>query len=222
MNYVYLNYLLLIIGTLITLFARSFIDISYKKYSKIKNESGLKGYEVALKILESHGIKDVKVCKVSGVLSDHYNPSKKVVNLSKLVYEGDTVASVAVAAHECGHVIQHKEGYTFMRIRSFLAPFVSISSYLGYFAILIGLLSGLTNVIWLGIYFECVILLFELITLPVEIDASKRALQELSFIDDSNGSKQMLVAAASTYVASVATTFIEILRLVLILGRKKD
>ena len=134
---------------------------------------------------------------------------------------------MAVACHECGHAIQDKENYTFMRIRSKLVPIVNFSSYAGYFAIILGMLFSSQNLIWLGILMEVIILLFQLITLPVEIDASKRALRELDYSHILNSKelkqgKTMLTAAALTYVASIATTIIQILRLILIFGRRND
>ncbi|MBR1376364.1 MAG: zinc metallopeptidase [Bacilli bacterium] len=227
MNYL-VSYGLIIIGSIITLAAQGFISTCYSKYKKVKNESGIKGSEMARYILDKHGLKNVKVLEVSGELTDHYDPSAKVVRLSSDIYSGDTVASISVAAHECGHAIQDQEGYLMMRIRSRLVPIVNFSSYAGYFAIMVGFLFGLTKIVWLGIYFELAILLFQLVTLPVEIDASKRGLKELKNhkkVDESEyrGSKIMLVAAASTYVASVATTLLQILRLVLIIsGRERD
>ncbi len=223
----FIVYGLVIISLLITLGAQAFVSTSYSKYSKINNMKGLTGSEVARLILDKHGLQDVKVVSTSGNLSDHYDPKSKVVRLSTGIYEKSTVASVAVACHECGHAIQHKEGYTFLRIRSSMVPFVNFCSYAGYLAILIGSIFSAFGLIWAGIFAEVVILLFQLITLPVEFDASKRGLKEvregqyLVEKEYSNG-KTMLTAAALTYVASVATTIIQILRLVLMFGRRND
>ena len=228
MNDFMINYGLLILGALITLLAQGFISIAYSKYKKVANTHGIRGCEVARYILDKHGLANVGVVKVSGNLTDHYDPRSKVVRLSDDIYDEATVAAMSVAAHECGHAIQDKEGYVMMRIRSFIVPIVNISSYLGYIAITIGLIAGLTKLVWIGIFCELAILLFQLVTLPVEIDASRRALKELKNYDkvadnEYGGSKIMLVAAASTYVASLATTLLQVLRLVLLIsGKSRD
>ena len=134
------TYILVIIGFLITLIAQIFVNSSYKKYKKVNVKSGLKGFEVARKMLDSNGLTNVKIEEVKGELTDHYDPSSKVVRLSTDIYHGSTIASSSVAAHECGHAIQDKEGYFFLRLRANLVPIVNISSKLGYFAILIGLI----------------------------------------------------------------------------------
>ena len=225
MNDFMINYGLLIIGALITLLAQGFISICYSKYKGVANSFGIKGYEVARYILDKHGLTNVNVVQVSGNLTDHYDPRGKVVRLSDDIYAGSSIAAMSVAAHECGHAIQDKEGYLMMRIRSFIVPIVNISSYLGYIAITIGLIAGLTKLVWIGIFCELAILLFQLVTLPVEIDASRRALKELKNYDkvlasEYGGSKMMLIAAASTYVASLATTLLQVLRLVLLISSK--
>ena len=219
-----ISYLLIIISLVITLAAQLFVSSSYSKYTKVVNRKRISGAEAARIILDRNGLKDVKVRRINGYLSDHYNPSTKTINLSYVNYENDSVGAVAVACHECGHAIQDKVGYTFMRIRAALVPFVNFSSYAGYFARLLGCIFNSLNLIWIGIFAEIIILLFQIITLPVEIDASKRAIKELEKYDllDNNeisGGKTMLTAAALTYVASVATTIIQILRLILLFGR---
>ena len=223
----FIIYGLVIISVLITLGAQFFVSSSYKEYSKKKNKKGFDGKSVARIILDKHNLSTVKVQSVSGYLSDHYDPSKKVVRLSEGIYDDTSIASVAVAAHECGHAIQDSENYFFLKLRSLIIPLVNISSYAGYFAIFIGCIFSLTKIIWLGIIFEVVILLFQIITLPVEFNASKRGLEEIkkeNFLDESeyDNAKTMLVAAALTYVASVATTLIQILRLILIFGKNDD
>ena len=217
--------LLAVISLVISLGAQSYIKSSYSKYAKVLAKKGLTGKEVARLILDKNDLKKVDVGNVTGYLSDHYDPSLKIVNLSNDNYNGTGIANVAVAAHECGHAIQDKEGYQFMRIRHSLVPLVNLSSYAGYFAIVIGCLTGLFGLIYLGILLESVILLFQLITLPVEIDASSRALKkikEYKILDEKEltSGKKVLTAAALTYVAGVATAIIQILRLVLIYGRK--
>lgn len=220
-------YGLTFISLIITMVAQAFVSSSYSKYSKIKNERGVTGAEAARYILDKNGLNNVYVVETGGYLTDHYDPTRKVIKLSSNVYKDASIGAVAVACHECGHAIQDKENYTFMRIRSKLVPIVNFSSYAGYFAIILGMLFSSQNLIWLGILMEVIILLFQLITLPVEIDASKRALRELDYSHILNSKelkqgKTMLTAAALTYVASIATTIIQILRLILIFGRRND
>lgn len=223
-----LGYLLIIVASIITLVAEYFVNNRYNTYRRIKSKKGLTGQEVARLILDKHGLNDIYVTEVKGVLSDHYDPNRKVVRLSNEVFHGDSIASISVAAHEVGHAVQHKEGYTMIKIRGAIFPFVSFASKFGYIAILIGFIFGFFEFAWLGISLLLVILLFQLVTLPVEFDASKRALSELEkekILDSSeiDGSRNMLKAAAMTYVASVAATILEILRFVLmIMGRDND
>lgn len=220
-------YGLTIISLIITLGAQLFVNGSYSRYKKKLNSRGMNGYSVAKEILYKNGLSDVKVVSVNGNLTDHYDPRDKVVRLSTDVYHGTSIASVSVAAHEVGHAIQDRDGYLFMRIRAALVPVVNFSSYAGYLSIMIGLMFGALNLVWLGIIFEVCILLFQLVTLPVELNASRRALQnikEYSLLEgkELKQGKTMLRAAAFTYVASVATTLIQILRLILMVGRRND
>ncbi|MBR3661030.1 MAG: zinc metallopeptidase [Bacilli bacterium] len=219
------TYVLVIIGFLITLIAQLYIKSSYSKYKKINTKSGLDGYEVARRILNSNGLNNIDIVETEGELSDHYDPSRKVVRLSTDVYHGKSIASSSIAAHECGHAVQDKEGYFFLRFRSAMVPFANISSKIGYIAVVIGLVAGITNLIWIGIALEMVILLFQIITLPVEINASNRAakflaLEALVEKSEQTGSKKMLNAAALTYVASVLSTLLSVLRLVLIASNR--
>jgi len=215
-----LGYLLMIISIVITLVAQIYVSLSFGKYKKVANSKGLTGGEVAREILSKHGLDNVYVTEIKGTLSDHYDPARKVVRLSSDVYHGTTIASVSVAAHEVGHAIQDKEGYGFMKFRRTMFPLVNLSSKVGYFAILIGIIFGYLELIWIGIALEIVILLFQLVTLPVEFNASSRAAQEIEkynflIAGERRGSKKMLNAAAFTYVASVLTTLIQIFRLLL-------
>lgn len=227
MESLFISYGLTVIAVIITLAAQGFVSGSYSKYSKVKNSKNITGREVARMILDNHQLHDVDVVEVSGHLSDHYDPRAKVVRLSSSIYNESTIAAVAVASHECGHAIQDKEGYLFMKIRSSLVPLVNFSTYAGYIAIVIGILASSLNLIWLGIILEMVILLFQLVTLPVEINASKRALKELNANNFLNNielkqGKIMLTSAALTYVASVASTLLELIQLILLFGRRED
>lgn len=227
MDYLFIIYGLPIIALVITLIAQGFVSSSYSKYSKVKNKRGITGKEAARYLLDKNGLSEVDVVETTGYLTDHYDPRSKVIKLSKKVYNDASIAAVSVACHECGHAMQDKVGYAFLKIRSALVPIVNFSSYAGYFAILFGCLFGVLNLIWVGIFAEVIILLFQIITLPVEVNASKRALQELERANFLNSNelkhgKTMLTATALTYVASIATTIIQILRLFLMFGRNND
>lgn len=227
MNYYGLDWLIIILTFVITLGAQAYINSTYRRMKKVSVSSNMTGANVARKILNSNGLSEVKVVETSGVLSDHYDPSKKVVRLSPDVYSKSSIASVSVAAHECGHAIQDKNDYSFLRIRNGIIPLVNFASSAGYVAILIGLFTSALGFLWIGIILEVVILLFQVITLPVEFDASGRALKELERLEildnrEKNKSKKMLTAAALTYVAAVATAVLEILRLIMIANARND
>lgn len=223
------NYITIIISisaVVIVLAAQIKINSTYSKYKRKQNNKKLSGSEVARIILDKHGLNNIYVVEVKGNLTDHYDPSRKVVRLSSDIFHGETIAAIAVAAHECGHAIQDKEGYGPMKIRSFLVPIVNLINYLGYFAIIIGALAGITGYLYTGIIILCATLVFQLITLPVEFDASRRAINELEVtssvdVNEKNQASEMLRAAALTYVAGVLSTLLNILRLVL-LARDRD
>ena len=215
------NFGLYLLALIIPLIAQIYINVCHDKYRKIENKKKLTGFEVARKILDSNGLKDIYVVETRGNLTDHYDPRRKTVKLSSDVFHGDSVASMAVAAHECGHAIQDKEGYLFMKIRSFIFPIVSFGTKMAYIVLFIGLIADIMDLVWAGILLVGLGLVFQLITLPVEINASKRAMVELenkiSALDnDLDGTKSMLTAAALTYVAAVLSSALEILRLILI------
>lgn len=214
-----------ITGIVVVLYAQFRINSSYSKYKKISNNKRITGSEVARMILDKNGLDKIYVVETRGTLTDHYDPTRKVIKLSRDIFDGDSIASIAVAAHECGHAIQDKEGYKFMRIRSMLVPFVNLVSYLGYFGIIIGLLAGISGYLMIGILVLLATILFQLVTLPVEFDASKRAKQqliELNITDsnESDGVSSVLKAAALTYVASLISSFLNLLRLVLMFNRR--
>lgn len=221
------GYGLIIIATIITLAAQIYLNSKYSKYSKINCKSNLSGVEVARKILDANGLNDVHITEVKGMLSDHYDPKRKVVRLSHDIFHGTSIASVSVAAHECGHAIQHKEGYFFIKLRGLLVPFVNFSSNFGYIAIMIGLIFGIMDLAWAGFGLLLMILIFQLITLPTEFNASSRAkvqLDKLKIVTshELDGSRKMLNAAALTYVAGLASTLLELLRMALIIARRDD
>ena len=227
MDYYFVNYGILFITLIITLGAQWYINYCFKKTSKMNNERNITGMQAAREILNANGLEDVKVLQVPGSLTDHYDPRNKTVNLSDSIYDKTTIAAISVAAHECGHAIQDKIGYTFLKIRKSMVPLVNIANYAGYISILIGVIFSLLDLIWIGIALEAIILLFQLVTLPVEFDASKRALnqvEELGILDNNElkYGKKMLVSAALTYVAGAATAMLQILRLILIFGGRRD
>lgn len=209
------------LALLIPLVAQLYVSSSYKKYKQVNNGKKMTGFEVARMILDKNGLKDLYIVETKGNLTDHYDPKRKTVKLSSEVFHGESIASMAVAAHECGHAIQDKEGYFFMRVRSFIFPIVNLGTKFAYIVLLIGLVANMMNMIWTAILLVGLGLLFQLVTLPVEFNASKRALSELENNigvpnDDIDGTKSMLNAAAMTYVAGVLASALEILRLILI------
>lgn len=221
-----MDLLLIIIIIFVPLIADVGIKSNYKKYSKIKNSKGLSGQEVARMILDDHGLEDVYVVATDGYLSDHYDSSRKTVRLSKAVYEGETVSSLAIAAHECGHAIQDKEGYLFFKIRSFIFPIVNIATSISYYIILLGFILQILDLVYLGIALTSLGLVFQIVTLPVEFDASNRAKKEIKRLKiinngENNGVASVLFSAALTYVAGVLASALQIIRLVLI-ARNND
>ncbi len=218
--------ILILLIILIPLIAQVKISSSYNRYKKEKNTCKLTGQEVARRILDENGLQDIHIVEIKGELTDHYDPTRKVVRLSTDIFHGDTVAAAAVAAHECGHAIQDKENYTFLRIRSAIYPVVNVATSVSYYIILIGFLFQALKLVYLGIGLTCCGLLFQLVTLPVEFDASKRALNKLEKYHllaevEIEGAKNVLSAAALTYVAGVMASILQILRLLLI-ARSQD
>lgn len=217
---------LFIIGFIIVLYAQIKINSTYGKYKNIKLNKNISGQEVARMILDSNGMNDIHVVEIQGELTDHYDPRRKVVRLSEQIFHDNAIASVAVAAHEVGHAIQDKENYIFMKIRSILVPVVNFITYIGYIVAFISLLAGITGYLKVSIIIILAALLFQLVTLPVEFDASKRGrkqLVKLGVIDGSEekGVKKMLDAAAFTYVASFISSLLNLLRLIIML-RDRD
>lgn len=211
--------ILFILGIIVVVYAQSHIMKTYHETMRIRNEKMLSGQEVARKILDANGLEDIYVVQVSGELTDHYDPSRNVIRLSNHVFQDDSIASLAVAAHECGHAIQRKEGYLFYRLRSALVPVVNLVSYFGYFVIIISAFAGITAYLLLGMIMLLSTLIFQLVTLPVEIDASKRGMEEIERLnlakkEEMTNVSNMLKAAAMTYVASLASTILNLLRLI--------
>ncbi len=209
----------------IPLAAQFYVKATYNKYIKIKSKCNLTGFDMAKKILKNNELDNLYVVETQGTMTDHYDPTRKTVKLSTDVYNGSSVSSIAIAAHECGHAIQDKENYVFMRIRSAIVPVVNLGTKLAYIVLVIGALLEYLDLIYLGIILVGFGLAFQLITLPVEINASRRALKEMEkcgvLKDDTSGVKVMLRSAALTYVAAVVSSALEVLRLVLIFTRRR-
>lgn len=216
----FLIYFILIL--IIPIFAQMKVRNAYSKYSKVPASNGYTGAEVARKILDENGLYSVKIEETHGVLSDHYDPTAKVVRLSSDIYHGHSLAGTAVAAHEVGHAIQDKEGYTFMRIRHKLVPVANIGSNFSWILIIAGMIFSIYNLALLGVLFMAAAVLFQFVTLPVEFNASSRAMKQvvaLGVIDagEERETKKVLDAAALTYVAAAAVALLELLRFVLML-----
>lgn len=233
MGYYYWDstYILVVIGAVICMIASARVKGTFNKYSQLRSMSGMNGAQVAQRVLQAAGIYDVQVRHVSGSLTDHYDPRTKTVNLSDPVYNATSVAALGVAAHECGHAIQHAKSYAPLSIRSALVPIANFGSMLAWPVILIGLFfntrsSGL--IIDIGILLFSAAVLFQLVTLPVEFDASRRALvmlrtQGILADDELRYTRRVLKSAALTYVASAAAAILQLLRIILITnGRRRD
>src|SRR5574344_94690 len=193
--------LLIILPIILVIGSQSYIKSSYSKFNKILVKSNITGKDAARRILDANGLGDIKIVSVRGELSDNFNPKTKTISLSSEVYSNASIASVSVAAHECGHVIQHKEKYAFIVLRSILVPVVNISSKLGYIILIIGFAASILDVAYIGLILMGASLIFQLITLPTEYNASKKAKNELLKLNIINNSetsevKSMLNAAA--------------------------
>lgn len=233
MGYYYWDptYILVVIGAVICMIASARVKGTFNKYSQLRSMSGMNGAQVAQRVLQAAGIYDVQVRHVSGSLTDHYDPRTKTVNLSDPVYNATSVAALGVAAHECGHAIQHAKSYAPLSIRSALVPIANFGSMLAWPVILIGLLFNIRSsglIIDIGILLFSAAVLFQLVTLPVEFDASRRALvmlrtQGILADDELKYTRRVLKSAALTYVASAAAAILQLLRIILITnGRRRD
>lgn len=230
MGFMYAGYGFVILAGLISMASQVYIQKNYAKYSQVDTMGHLTGAQIAKKILSLKGITDVEVVQSSGgELSDHYDPTKKIVALSPKVYGQTSIASVSVAAHEVGHAIQHAEGYHFIKLRNMVLPGAMIASKFSMVAIMAGIFMGFNrSLMMIGIIMLSVIAIFQLVTLPVEFDASARALKILkseALLDpgELDGSKRMLTSAALTYVAALLATILNIMRyLALANSRNRD
>jgi Zn-dependent membrane protease YugP len=222
------TYVLVLIGAILCLLAQAKVKSTYNKYAKVRSRSGMTGAQAAQKILNLSGIYDVQIEHISGQLTDHYDPSAKVLRLSDSVYGSYSVAAIGVAAHECGHAVQHQKGYAPLKLRSALVPAANIGSKAGIPIILLGALLGMNQVlIQIGIWVFALAVLFQIVTLPVEFNASSRALAMLGNYgmmerDEVKDCRNVLKAAALTYVAAAASAILQLLRLVLLFGRRDN
>ncbi|MCC8024105.1 MAG: zinc metallopeptidase [Clostridium sp.] len=221
------TYVLILIGVVVSLVASAKLNSTYQRYSAVRSACGLTGAEAAKRLLNRQGIYDVTVRRVAGNLTDHYDPRTKTVNLSDAVYGSTSIAAIGVAAHECGHAMQDAGDYAPLRMRSALVPVANIGAQLSWPLIIIGIIIGGSPLITFGIVLFSLAVLFQLITLPVEYNASHRAVTLL----DSTGilagqevgqTRKVLNAAALTYVAAAAASILQLLRLLLLFGNRRN
>lgn len=221
------TYILVLIGAGICILASANVNATFKRYSKQPCRRGITGAMAAETILRGAGIMDVRIEHVRGNLTDHYSPQEKVLRLSDSVYGSNSVAAVGVAAHECGHAIQHQVGYAPIRLRNAIVPVVNLGSMLSWPVIVAGLIFSSLQMLHIGILLFSFTLLFQIVTLPVEFDASGRAMKILSksgmlYDEEARGARKVLTAAGLTYVTATVSTLLQLLRLILLFGRRDD
>ena len=223
------TYLLLIIGMVLTLLASSKMKRTYAAYQKVPADCGLSGAQTARRVLDAAGLTDVQILQVAGTLSDHYDPRSRTVSLSTDVYRKTTIASICVAAHECGHAIQDQADYGPLRFRTSLVPVANFGSMASWPIFLAGLILSIRPLLTAGIVLFSLAVLFQLVTLPVEFNASSRALKMLEGTgilseEENDGARKVLTAAALTYVAGLAASVLQLLRLMALAqgGRRRD
>ena len=226
MYYSDIFYFLTIVLFFVSLIASGVVKSRFRKYAKDQTANGMTGAMAAERILRANGIYDVTIQQVSGTLSDNYNPANNTLNLSTEVFGGNNVSAVAVAAHECGHAIQHAQAYPLLMLRKSLVPVCNIGSMGSYIAILLGILFSMSGLITLGAVLFSGIVLFNLITLPVEVDASRRALAEVERLnlltdEELTGGKKVLFAAGMTYFISLVASIVQLLRLLSLANRRR-
>lgn len=223
------TYVLIILAFLISALVSAKMNATFSKYSKVRSYCGMTGAQAAQRILSSAGIYDVRIEHVSGKLTDHYDPSNKVLRLSDAVYGNTSIAAIGVAAHECGHAVQHAKNYVPLSVRSAIVPVANFGSQLSWPLFLAGLIFSFRPLLMIGILLFCAALLFQIVTLPVEFNASARALRMLDETgimgrQEIRGTKKVLRAAAMTYVAAVIGSLLQLLRLLILSGafRRRD
>jgi Zn-dependent membrane protease YugP len=209
-------FIIILPGFLLSIWAQSKVKGNFQKYSQVRNGAGLTGAQTARRILDDEGLNSIPIEQVPGALTDHYDPRTKILRLSQPVYGVDSVAAMAVAAHECGHAMQQKAGYAPLKFRSAIVPAANIGSKLGFILLIIGIIIGVSGLSWIGVGLFALSTIFALVTLPVEFNASRRAKQELQQLgltgpDDAAAVDKVLDAAAWTYVAAFLTSVLSLL-----------
>lgn len=231
--YIDMTYIILVLPAVaLAMFAQFMVKSTFDRYSKVRSRRGITGAQTARLILDSHGLSNIRIERVAGKLSDHYEDGKKTIRLSNEVYDGISVAALGVAAHEVGHAIQYKQGYAPIRLRNAIIPFTQIGAQLSMPLLILGLIlasisSKLIFVAYIGLALYATVAIFQIVTLPSEFDASARAIRQLEAVnvldrDELVGTKKVLTAAALTYVAALAVTLMQILRFAIILNHRRD
>lgn len=220
--------MLVIIGLIITLIASANVNGTFRKYDKVLSRRGITAAQAARRILDANGLQDIRIERVSGKLTDHFSPKERIIRLSDATYDSTSIAALGVAAHECGHAVQHQVGYAPIKLRNGMVPFVNICSHLAIPIILIGLFIS-AELAMFGVILYCAVFAFQVVTLPTETNASSRAISTLYNMgildeDELKGTKKVLNAAAMTYFASAAATALQVLRLFLLVSgnRRRD
>lgn len=221
------TYILVLIAFLLSMFASFGVNVTFSKFKKVKSIQGMTGAAAAREILDENGLGNVRIEHISGNLNDHYDPKSNVIRLSDATYSDSSVAAIGVAAHEAGHAVQHAVGYKPIRVRNAIVPAVNLSASLSMPVFILGLLLDFAGLTFLGIILFSASLVFQIVTLPVELNASKRAIKILrssNMLDKQElaGARKVLNAAAMTYVAAVAASALQLLRLLLIANRRRD
>lgn len=229
MFYYYLDstYVLVIFAFILTMIASFGVKATFAKYDKVRTSRSITGADAARRILDANGLNHIRIEHVSGNLTDHFSPKENVIRLSDATYNSTSVAAVGVAAHECGHAVQHQVGYVPIKIRNGIVPVVNVCNALSMPLFFIGLILGSFGLAMAGAILFAAVLVFQLVTLPTEINASRRAMKTLEGMyilegDELKGARKTLTAAAMTYVAAVASTALQLLRLVLLANRRRD
>ncbi len=220
------TYVLVILAFALSLFASFGVKATFNKYNDVRSARGITAADAARRILDANGLQNISIAHVSGDLTDHYSPKENVIRLSDSTYNSVSVAAIGVAAHECGHAVQHQVGYAPIKIRNSIVPIINVSNALSMPLFFIGLILGITPLALAGALLFGAALVFQLVTLPTEIDASRRAMKTLEGMgilegDELHGAKKTLTAAAMTYVAAVASTALQLLRLLMLVNRRR-
>ena len=221
------TYVLVIFALILSMIASFGVNVTFNKYKKQRTQRGITGADAARRVLDMNGLQHIKIERISGNLTDHFDPRAGVIRLSDATYDDDSVAAVGVAAHEAGHAVQHAVGYAPIKVRNSIIPVVNIGNALSMPLFILGLILGMTGLAYLGVILFSFTLVFQLVTLPVEFNASRRAIAILDesmmlYEDEIRPAKKVLKAAAMTYVAAVAATALQLLRFLLILGGRRD